>query len=298
LNYQWFNQTGDITGATTTEYTAAETGNYGVRISNEDDCEYIPQTIPVIAAETPPQQQMQVQGNTTVCPGEEVVLSVAYNDDYTYQWNLNGIEIYNATSNSYDVTEEGNYLVEISNYDCSISTNPIEIIYKSGLPKPELVAQGPDIWILACSNDSAQIYRWYYNSEAITGASEPIYIANQNLGEYYVTINDGGDCFVASDIVNIPLGAVGIDEMGVFGEIKIYPNPTPGTFTIEMNNQIIGTLYIRITNVTGRELFNIKHNKTNQHFQTQMDLSGQGRGMYFIEFRFEEDKTVRKLVVE
>jgi hypothetical protein len=29
-----------------------------------------------------------------------------------------------------------------------------------------------------------------------------------------------------------------------------------------------------------------------------MDLSGQGKGMYFIEFRFEEDKTVKKLIVE
>lgn len=31
------------------------------------------------------------------------------------------------------------------------------------------------------------------------------------------------------------------------------------------------------------EQFNIKHNKTTRHFQTQMDLSGQGKGMYFIE---------------
>jgi len=50
-----------------------------------------------------------------------------------------------------------------------------------------------------------------------------------------------------------------------------------------MNNQIIGTLYIRIVNESGKDLFNIKHNITTTHLKTQIDLSGQGDGIYFIE---------------
>ena len=49
---------------------------------------------------------------------------------------------------------------------------------------------------------------------------------------------------------------------------------------------------------SGKELFNIKHTKTTQHFQTQMDLSGQGSGVYFIQFRFENEVEVKKIVVE
>lgn len=233
-----------------------------------------------------------------ICPGEDIELSVSFKTSYKYQWLIDGQVRENETNNNILTNLDGIYTCEVGEEHCKRVSNSLEILYKDALPKPELIAFGPTVWILACHNDTAQNYQWYYNGEIISGASDYIYVANQDLGEYYVSINDGGECYVSSDIVTIPLSATGINDMNIFGDIKIYPNPTPGVFTIEMDNQVIGSLYIRISNSIGREIFNIKHSKTTRYFQTQMNLSGQGAGIYFIEFRFENNKAVRKIIVE
>ncbi len=297
FNYQWYNQNGAISGATGTSYEATETGTYHVYISNDTECDYTTPAVQVQSSEYPPQQNITADGDTLVCPGNEVQFHVTEHDGFTYEWKHDGVSIPNASSHQYTALEEGKYTVDIDNSGCGISTSPREVLHKPAPPKPDLIAEGPNVWILACSNDSALNYKWYHNGELIPGETEHIYLANQNLGDYYVTINNGGECSISSDIVTIPLGT-GIDDVAKFGEIKIYPNPTPGVFNIEMNNQLIGKIYIRITNLNGKELFNLNFQKHTRQFQTQMDLSGQGKGIYLIEFRFEKDVTVRKLVVE
>jgi PKD repeat protein len=300
-NYKWYNNNEAIEGETNNQCIVNNTGLYKVVINNDNNCSYTANTVEVKVSEIPDMQNILASGDTNICPGESIQLSVTENENYNFQWKLDGINISDANTNQILASNEGIYTVLIANTEnenCAITTPTKEIIIKPALPKPDLYAQGPDMWILACSNDSAQNYRWFYNGENISGANDFIYMANQQLGEYFVSINDGGECYVPSDIITIPLSATDMKALDIFGHIKIYPNPTPGTFTIKMDNEIIGTLYIRINNASARELFNIKHNKTTRHFQTQMDLSGQGKGMYFIELRFKDDKTVKKLIVE
>ncbi|MBA7573100.1 hypothetical protein ES708_14895 [subsurface metagenome] len=57
-----------------------------------------------------------------------------------------------------------------------------------------------------------------------------------------MNIDNANDCFAISDPVTIPLETTGIKENSRPGDIKIYPNPTPGVFTIEMNNNLFGEL--------------------------------------------------------
>ncbi|GAI79757.1 unnamed protein product, partial [marine sediment metagenome] len=76
------------------------------------------------------------------------------------------------------------------------------------------------------------------------------------------------------------------------------PNPTPGMFTIEMDNQLYGELFIFIYTQEGKEVFNIKFYKNIQHLKTQIDLSGQGSGLYVILLSLDNYKTERKLIIE
>jgi hypothetical protein len=46
----------------------------------------------------------------------------------------------------------------------------------------------------------------------------------------------GQGCFASSDPVTIPLETTGISEADPFSNLKVYPNPTTGLFSFEMNN--------------------------------------------------------------
>jgi len=80
--------------------------------------------------------------------------------------------------------------------------------------------------------------------------------------------------------------------------VKIYPNPTTGLFTIEMNNNIFGELVIDIFTQSGSKVINIKFDKTTEHFQSQIDLSGQPNGMYLINLSLDKFRAVKKVLVE
>ena len=108
---------------------------------------------------------------------------------YSYLWYKNGIP-YNNTNSSFieDFLSEGVYTVEADLNGCKVQSDVFNIYYPDAPAKPLIYIHGPNVWYLACSNDKAVLYKWYYNDELIAGADKYIYVANQKLGNYYVTI--------------------------------------------------------------------------------------------------------------
>ncbi|MFC2137105.1 DUF5777 family beta-barrel protein [Bacteroidota bacterium] len=133
-----------------------------------------------------------------------------------------------------------------------------------------------------------------YTSE-IAPEKELVFSISHRFGQ----VNDGGQCYVPSEVITIPPDlTTGIEQESVFGTIKIYPNPTPGLFTIEIENNLYGELMIDINNEAGVRILMMEILKNHRHFKTVVDLRGQGKGLYFIGFKFEKDYTVRKLIIE
>ncbi len=146
---------------------------------------------------------------------------------------------------------------------------------------------------------------WNFGDGQISTTQQPSTHGYINAGDYLVNLkaissNGCADSITKTvNVANYPIAAVtGIEDIDPFAGQKIYPNPTPGMFTVEMNNNVMGELDIRIINQAGKEILNIKFDKTTVHFQSQIDLSGQGDVIYFIEFLFDEEQVVKKVVVE
>jgi hypothetical protein len=138
----------------------------------------------------------------------------------------------------------------------------------------------------------------YYEVLLREESDQPIYVANQELGRYFVEISDGGECCTKSDVISIPENiSLGVHGLDPWENLKIYPNPTPGLFTLEMDNPIMGDLIIDVFGETGKQIINIKFQKETAHFKTQIDLSGQPAGRYLIKLVLKDWITNRRLVV-
>ena len=66
----------------------------------------------------------------------------------------------------------------------------------------------------------------------------------------------------------------------------------------EMDNNIFGELFIDNITPNGSKALNIKFEKTTAHFSSQIDLSGQSKGMYLINLAIDKFKATRKILVE
>ncbi len=298
-DYQWMNELGIIADETGSSIDINETGSYKLRVRNVDLCVVFSEEIAAVVNSYPGLPTILTENYALDdCMSEDkIVLSVEDPESgINYQWKRNGLDIVDEIQSIYtDFLTEGEYSVEAENQGCFIESQSLTVRYGDMPVKPEIIAEGPAVWYLACSNDSAVTYRWYYEGSQIENAEDYLYVAGQQLGKYEVSISEGG-CYVKSDPMWIPLGT-GIDE-DPFYNLRIYPNPTPGLFTLEMDNPIMGDLIIDIFGEQGNKIINIKFLKEIAHFSTQIDLSEQPGGVYLIGLMLEEYRASRSLVVE
>ncbi len=75
---------------------------------------------------------------------------------------------------------------------------------------------------------------------------------------------------------------------------RVYPNPTTGIFTLELNSvNESGSVKIEIFNMLGERILNTEQ-QSNSHYQ--FDLSGNKAGIYFIRVMYGENNKIEKLI--
>ncbi|MBI4931409.1 MAG: T9SS type A sorting domain-containing protein [Bacteroidetes bacterium] len=84
---------------------------------------------------------------------------------------------------------------------------------------------------------------------------------------------------------------VGIVESTNTNNINIYPNPSSGTFTIETTEQESELI---ILNTLGEIILSQKI----QNGKTEIDLSNQPNGIYFLHLTSENGTTTKKLSIQ
>jgi len=302
-SYVWMLDGTGITNAIANNYTAKLTGNYSVEVTNtRGSCTDTSSQVLVTKLDMPATPVIVPENyQEGKCPGEnQIILSVDQPvTEYNYQWKRNGTPISDATGSSYSgILPAGDYIVEVSLSGCKTESAVQSIIYNDAPAKPSIYSQGPIVWYLACSIVNASHYKWYYNGNLIPGADKYLYVANQNLGNYYVSIGNAKGCYTASDVITIPTGITGIEDIDPFSGLKIYPNPTSGIFTIEMENQKFGELMILVMTQEGKQVLNHKFEKTTEHFRNQIDLSKQSKGIYFIYLQINGLTSNKKIIIE
>jgi PKD repeat protein len=299
--YNWRNENGVISNASTNNYTATISGKYQLDITNSSECTVKTSPVNVVVKSSPYKPVIEsINYEAGKCPGDNIIRLNATQAvaEYQYQWYKDGLPLINKTLSTLELFEQGNYKLEANLNGCKAESDVFNINFPGAPEKPMIYAQGPTVWYLACSNTKASKYKWYCNDKLIEGADKYYYVANRKMGDYQVSIANELGCYTRSDIVTIPTGATGINDIDPFEGLKIYPNPTTGMFTIEMDNDLFGELLITIITEQGKEIRSIKSEKTTEHFFTQIDLSGQSKGLYFLNLTIENYFATRKVVVE
>ena len=88
-----------------------------------------------------------------------------------------------------------------------------------------------------------------------------------------------------------------INEITFNGNLSIYPNPTNGIFTIEMNDVEKDIYTIKITNVLGQKVF-ATSSLVIGIYKENIDLSAFQKGVYLIEIKNSTATITERIIVE
>lgn len=297
--FQWKNESGNVLNAVSNDYLATQTGDFWLEVTNNKGCVINTNTISVIADALPNDPIIVEQNdNTLFCPGTYIKLMVENaSSNYHYQWRRNGDAINGAIGPIYgEELDAGDYSVKLTSGTCIALSDVLTLIEKQAPDKPDIYAMGPNIWKVACNVTDATGYQWYYDDELIPNANEYSYIAYQDLGDYYVEINDGGECWTKSDIINLPTGDITSGILGVdVNDVTIFPNPSKGIFSMHQNTQIIGTSFVTITSIMGTPIAKYEYSITEK---ITFDLSNIPAGTYFCKYENNRNVIMKKIVKE
>ncbi|MDP4267321.1 MAG: S8/S53 family peptidase [Bacteroidota bacterium] len=88
-----------------------------------------------------------------------------------------------------------------------------------------------------------------------------------------------------------------IKQIDITSDLKVYPNPGNGLYTIEMVSEFSGEQYIEVYNLLGKVIYAQKWVTSQGINRTQVNMNGVARGTYLMKITSSQGFSVNKVIV-
>ena len=224
-----------------------------------------------------------LNNNDSVCAGTSILLKGSHAQNYSWLPTMQ-------TSYQISVNSTGVYSLNAKDaFGCMTSSDPLYIYVFPNIPSPVVTISGDTLF-----SSAAEGNQWYYNNNAVAGATGQSFIMTTPGGNYYVQVSDSiGICSAVSSVF------VGVTENSAAGiSYNLFPNPNNGSGTLTLTSAGNTPVTVEITDVAGRLIFK-ETVQTKDKLQTELkiDLHNSGKGMYMLKLSNNKGSTSKKIVV-
>ena len=257
-----------------------------------------------------PETTASAGSDASVCSNSGYSLDAATASNYTgVSWATSGDGTFNDntllnpvyTPGPQDIANETAALV-LTAIPASTCPNIVDSLMLTIKPSP-VVSLGVDTsicanhsYILDATNPDAAGYLW--TPGGATTAVLTVDSTGIGLGTTTVSVVvTGQNGCTGTDAVNITFkDCLGIGEInGV--EVKLYPNPTKGQFTLEILSATNETLSISLISARGEQIANDENINVNRTFTKKFDISNLPQGTYLLEISKGTSRIVKKVIL-
>ncbi len=207
---QWYLNAVIIAGATGTNYTARQSGNYTVTNNAQ-----ISSPVSVKVNPLPVTPVISNSAALSFCAGDSIQL--VSSNSAGNQWYLNGAPLVGAVQNKFQVSIPGSFSVKTTSSEGCTANSTSVLTSVNALPAVPVVSNSRplsfnngDSTMLIATN--ATTYQWLLNGNIIYGASSKELVVFA-AGNYQVRVSNASGCTSVSSVVTVQVSAV--------------PNPIP-----------------------------------------------------------------------
>jgi hypothetical protein len=199
------------------------------------------------------------------------IITVKYDSTGTQLWDKN----FNGSSNDHDVSE-------------AIDLDADGNVYVLGTSVNSTTAE--DFQLIKYDTAGTQLWEKKYTYSNAAGSQEyAMALFVDELNNIYAA----GMSALDYAIVKYSQTAVGVEEVQAELAVRIFPNPSGGNFMID-NPKNDKPLYLNVYNVLGSVIYQSKIIDS----KSQIDLSAQPNGVYFLAFSNSQTRFTTKIVIQ
>jgi hypothetical protein len=296
--YEWLFDTNLI--GTENTLTVSQSGNYTLR-ATQNGC-ISETTINVTVTDLPSELVMQSSASA-VCPNTDVTLTTASIPNVIYQWFRNGRLIVRNGTNELTTRIGGKYEVKISQNNCELISNEIEIEILE-VPTTYLRTNETTLFVEEENGNNQNItsVSWKLNGEIILALEGQTTITPEENGNYSAVVTYQTGCETQTRTVAFRIQDEDDTDV-ITGEDdekqpnwNVYPNPSSdGNFVIEFGVSLLEDTQITIFDATGRIVYSQSFKKGSN--KQQINLSKMAQGMYVLKAYSDKQTFVKQLII-
>ena len=99
-------------------------------------------------------------------------------------------------------------------------------------------------------------------------------------------------------VIWTPPGTLRLEGGTAIANLEVYPNPSRDVFNVSFTSEDVQDLKVRILNVVGGELINEGLQQFIGEYTKQIDLTGNAKGIYFLEIETNDGVINKKLILQ
>lgn len=140
-------------------------------------------------------------------------------------------------------------------------------------------------------------YLWDFGDGSTSTQMNPIHVYN-NILSYFVTLTVTNECGTNVYSDSVTTSSVGLDDLFLNGDVSVFPNPSKGEFTIDMNLITSSDITVRVENMLGAIVYESTPGIVHGAYSENITLGNAPAGMYFVRVLAGEQQLVKKIIVE
>jgi hypothetical protein len=224
----------------------------------------------------------------SICPGQSANITAIGASSYT--WNTSstsaGITVSPNTTTSYTVLASNQFnCVGQAVQQIVVKPNPT-VTATNNAPDPNQICRGEAVTL---TGNGAVTYQWAANTLFIQSATA--IVSPQQTTTYTLTGTGANGCSGVTTLVLNVSDCTGLNQITTtLNGVKVYPNPTSGLFTVELNTTSIKT--VQVIDLTGRVVMS----NTSSSEKVNVNISALANGIYYVKIQSENAVEVIKVV--